>query len=36
MVAGMSGNIDLWFLSTEKIKIGKMIIKLYVCQGPSN
>lgn len=36
MVASNAGNINPWFLLTEKIKIGKMIIKLYVFQGPSN
>lgn len=36
MVAGNAGNINPWFSPTEKIKIGRMIIKLYVFQGPSN
>lgn len=36
MVAGIAGNINLWFLCTEKIKIGKMIIKLYISQEPPN
>lgn len=36
MIAGNAGNINPWFPLTEKIKIGKIIIKLYVFQGPSN